>query len=135
MAVFVLKDASLTVNAVSLSSYVQSISLDFAVEAVNVDSMGNNGHLFIGGLQNNSVAVTFNQDFAASMVAATLDPLIGTTTTVVIKPTSAVVSATNPSYTISNIFISGTQPVNGSIGDLAQMSMTMTGGTIVKAIV
>jgi hypothetical protein len=133
MAVFVLKDASLTVNAVSLSSYVQSISLDYAVEAVSVDAMGNNGHQFIGGLQNNSVAVTFNQDFAASQVAATLDALVGSTTTLVIKPTSAATSATNPSYTITNAFLAATQPVNGAIGDLAQMSVTFTGGTIVKA--
>jgi hypothetical protein len=134
MAVFVLKDASLTVNAVSLSSYVQSISLDFAVEAVSVDAMGNNGHQFVGGLQNNSVTVTLNQDFAASQVAATLDALVGSTTTVVIKPTSSAVGATNPSYTISNAFLAGTQPVNGAVGDLAQMSVTFTGGTIVKAV-
>jgi len=134
MAVFVLKDASLTVNAVSLSSYVQSISLDFAVDAVSVDSMGNNGHQFVGGLQNNSVTVTLNQDFAASQVAATLDALVGSTTTVVIKPTSSAVGATNPSYTISNAFLAGTQPVNGAVGDLAQMSVTFTGGTIVKAV-
>lgn len=134
MAVFVLKDASLTVNAVSLSSYVQSISLDFAVDSISVDSMGNNGHQFIGGLQNNSVSVTLNQDFAASQVAATLDALVGTTTTVVIKPTSAATSATNPSYTITNAFLAATQPVNGAVGDLAQMSVTFTGGTIVKAV-
>ena len=133
MAVFVLKDASLTVNAVSLSSYVQSISLDFAVDSISVDSMGNNGHQFIGGLQNNSVSVTLNQDFAASQVAATLDALVGTTTTVVIKPTSSAVGATNPSYTITNAFLAATQPVNGAVGDLAQMSVTFTGGTIVKA--
>jgi len=134
MAVFVLKDASLTVNAVSLSSYVQSISLDYAVDPVSVDSMGNNGHQFTGGLQNNSVSITFNQDFAASQVAATLDALIGSTTTVVIKPTSAATSATNPSYTISNAFLAGTQPVNGAVGDLAQQSITFTGGTLVKAV-
>lgn len=133
MAVFVLKDASLTVNAVALSSYVQSITLDYAVDSISVDSMGNNGHQFIGGLQNNSVTVTLNQDFAASQVAATLDALVGTTTTVVIKPTSSAVGATNPSYTITNAFLAATQPVNGAVGDLAQMSVTFTGGTIVKA--
>ena len=134
MAVFVLKDASLTVNAVSLSTYVQSITLDFAVDAISVDAMGNNGHQFIGGLQNNSVTVTLNQDFAASQVAATLDALVGTTTTVVIKPTSSAVGATNPSYTITNAFLAATQPVNGAVGDLAQMSITFTGGTLVKAV-
>ena len=135
MAVFVLKDASLVVNSINLSAYVSSITLDYAVDAVAADAMAStNGHVFLGGLQNNSLAVTLNQDFAASTVAATLDALIGTTTTVVIKPTSAAVGATNPTYTISNAFLAATQPVAGSVGDLAQMSVTFTGGTLVKAV-
>jgi hypothetical protein len=134
MAVFVLKDASLTVNAVSLSSYVTSIALAYETDSVEVTSMGSNGHVFTGGLQNISLDVTMNQDFASSQVAATLDALVGTTTTVVVKPTSAAVGATNPSYTITNAFLAGTQPVNGSVGDLASMSVTFTGGTLVKAV-
>ena len=135
MAVFVLKDASLVVNSVNLSAYVSSITLDFAVDAVAADGMAaTNGHVFLGGLQNNSLAVTLNQDFAASTVAATLDALVGTTTTVVIKPTSAAVGATNPTYTITNAFLAATQPVNGAVGDLAQMSITFQGGTLVKAV-
>lgn len=135
MAVFVLKDASLVVNSINLSAYVSSITLDYAVDAVAADAMAStNGHVFLGGLQNNSLAVTLNQDFAASTVAATLDALIGTTTTVVIKPTSAAVGATNPTYTISNAFLAATQPVAGSVGDLAQMSVTFQGGTLVKAV-
>ena len=135
MAVFVLKDASLVVNSINLSAYVSSITLDYAVDAVAADAMAStNGHVFLGGLQNNSLAVTLNQDFASSTVAATLDALVGTTTTVVIKPTSAAVGATNPTYTISNAFLAATQPVAGSVGDLAQMSVTFQGGTLVKAV-
>ena len=134
MAIFVLKDAFVSVAGVDLSSYVQSVALDFAVESVSIDAMGSNGHLFTAGLQNNSVAITFNQDFAATKVAATLDGQIGLgTTAIVIKPTSAATSATNPSYSIANSFLAGTQPVAGSVGDLAQMSATFTGGTITKA--
>jgi hypothetical protein len=135
MAVFVLTNASLVVNSVNLSAYVSSITLDYAVDAVAADGMAaTNGHVFLGGLQNNSLAVTLNQDFAASTVAATLDALVGTTTTVVIKPTSAAVGATNPTYTITNAFLAATQPVNGAVGDLAQMSVTFQGGTLVKAV-
>jgi hypothetical protein len=135
MAVFVLTNASLVVNSINLSAYVSSITLDYAVDAVAADAMAaTNGHVFLGGLQNNSLAVTLNQDFAASTVAATLDALVGTTTTVVIKPTSAAVGATNPTYTISNAFLAATQPVAGSVGDLAQMSVTFQGGTLVKAV-
>jgi hypothetical protein len=136
MAVFVLQDASVTVNAVDLSTYVTSITLNYDRDAVEVTAMSSSstaGHVFTGGLQNISCDITFNQDFAATKVAATLDALVGTTTTVVIKPTSAAVSATNPSYTISNTFCNGTQPVAGSVGDLAAMSVSFTGGSLVKA--
>lgn len=134
MAVFVLKDASVTVNSVDLSTYVTSVTLNYEVDSVEVTAMGSNGHTFTGGLQNNSLDVTFNQDFAATKVAATLDALIGTTTTVVVKPTSGAVSATNPSYTIASAFLAGTQPVAGSVGDLASMSVSFTGGTLTKAV-
>jgi hypothetical protein len=134
MAVFVLKDASLTVNSVSLSAYVSSITLNYEVDAIPVDAMGITGHIFTGGLQNISLDVTLNQDFAASTVAPTLDALVGSTTTVVIKPTSAAVSATNPSYTITNAFLAATQPVAGSVGDLASMSVSFTGGSLAKAV-
>jgi hypothetical protein len=135
VAIFILKDAFCSVAGTDLSSYVSSITLDFAVDPIPVDSMGSNGHLFAAGLQNNSVAITFNQDFAVTpnKVAATLDGQIGLgTTTIVVKATSATTSATNPAYTISNAFLAATQPVNGAVGDLAQMSVTFQGGTIAK---
>lgn len=133
MAVFVLKDVSVTVNSVDLSAYVTSVTLDYQVDQVEVTAMGSNGHTYTGGLQANQAQLNLNQDFAATKVAATLDALIGTTTTVVIKPTSGAVSATNPSYTMTNTFLASTQPVAGAVGDLAAMSVTFTGGTIAKA--
>lgn len=136
MAVFVLKDASLVVNSINLSAYVSSISLEYAVDTVSADAMASTAaHVFLGGLQNNSLSVTFNQDFATSTVAPTLDPLVGVPTTVVIKPTSAAVGAANPTYTITNTVLNGTQPVAGSVGDLATQSVTFTGGALVKAVV
>lgn len=134
MAVFVLKDAALTVNSVNLSSYVTSITLNYETDSVEVTAMGATGHKFTGGLQNISLDVTLNQDFASSQVAATLDALVGSTTTVVVKPTSAAVGATNPSYTITDAFLAATQPVAGSVGDLASMSVSFTGGSLAKAI-
>ena len=134
MAVFVLKDAAVTVNSVDLSDYVTSLTLNYETDSVEVTAMGATGHKFTGGLQNISLDVTFNQDFASSQVAATLDALVGSTTTVVVKPTSAAVSATNPSYTITDAFLAGTQPVSGSVGDLASMSVSFTGGSLAKAV-
>jgi hypothetical protein len=84
-------------------------------------------------LQNNSLDIELMQDFAAANVEATLFPLVGTQTTVVIKPTSDAVSATNPSYTLSDTFLTAHTPVAGAVGELAMTSISFTGGVLVKA--
>jgi len=134
MAVLVLKDATITINSVALSDHANSVTVNYEIDSVEVTAFGSGGHTFTGGLQNNSVEVQLMQDYAASNVEATVYPLVGTTTTIVIKPTSAVVSATNPSYTISNAFLAAHTPVAGAVGELGMTSLSFTGGTIVKAV-
>jgi len=73
------------------------------------------------------------QDFAAANVEATIFPLVGTQTTVVIKPTSGAVSATNPSYTLTDTFLAAHTPVAAAVGELAMTSLSFTGGVLTKA--
>lgn len=134
MAVLVLKDASITINSVALSDHATSVTVNYEIDSVEVTAMGSGGHAFTGGLQNLSVEVMLNQDFAASNVEATVYPLVGTVTTLVIKPTSSAVGATNPSYTIANAYLAAHTPVAGAVGELSTTSLTFTGGTITKAV-
>jgi hypothetical protein len=133
MAVLALTNAYISINSVVLSDHGASVTLNYEVDSVEVTAFGSGGHTFTGGLQNNSCDVEFNQDFATSNVEATIYPLVGTATTVVIKPAGATTGATNPSYTISNAYLAAHTPVAGAVGDLAKTSLTFTGGTIVKA--
>ena len=135
MAVLALKDATITINSVALSDHANSVSLNFEIDSIEVTAFGSTGHIFAGGLQNNSIDVTFMQDYAASNVEATIYPLVGTTTTVVIKATSSATSATNPTYTISNAYLSAHTPVAGAVGELATTTLQFTGGTLVKTTV
>jgi len=134
MAVLALKDATITINSVALSDHANSVSVNYEIDSIEVTAFGSGGHTFAGGLQNNSVEIQLMQDFATSNVEATVYPLVGTTTTLVIKPTSSAVGATNPSYTISNAFLASHTPVAGAVGELAMTTLTFTGGTIVKAV-
>lgn len=133
MAVLALTDASITINSISLGNRANSVTINYEVDSIEVTAFGDTGHKFAGGLQNNSVEIALMQDFAASNVEATIYPLVGTTTTVVIKPTSAAVSATNPSYTIT-AFLASHTPVAGAVGELAMTTLTFTGGTLTKAV-
>lgn len=132
MAVKVLTNALVTVNAVDLSTKSNSVTLNYELDSVEVTAFGDGGHKFTGGLQNLTVDIEFMQDFAASLVEATIFPLVGTTTTLIIRADSGVVSATNPTYTITGAFLASHTPVAGAIGELMMTSLSFTGGTLVK---
>jgi hypothetical protein len=125
MATFVLYDASVTVAGVDLSSYVRSVTVDAGQNMQDDTAMGDTFQSNAAGLATWSVSVEFLQDYAASKVDATLQPLlgIGTTAALVIKPTSGSVSATNPSYSGTGI-LESYNPVGGAVGDQAMASAT-----------
>ena len=133
MAKLVLTDASVTINSVDLSDHVQSVTLNYNADQVEITSMGDTAHLFTGGLDNVTCDVTLFQDLAASEVEATVYDLVNTTTTVVIKATSGAVAADNPSYTLTNTFVASHTPVAGTVGDAAMTTLNFVGGTLAKA--
>jgi hypothetical protein len=140
MAVLALKDAVVTINAIAVSDKANSITLTYEADSIEVTAFGDLGHKFTGGLQNNSLEVALMQDFATNIpagaastsVEALIYPLVGTTTTVTVKATSAVTSATNPLYTLSATFLAAHTPVAGAVGELAMTTLSFTGGTLVK---
>ena len=135
MAQIVLTNAYISVNSVVLSDRANSVTLNYEVDSVEVTAFGDGGHKFVGGLQNNSTEIAFMQDFAAANVEATVYPLVGTTTTVIIKPNGATTSATNPAYTLTGCFLAAHTPVAAAVGELAMTSLTFTGGTLAKAVI
>jgi hypothetical protein len=131
MAVQVLTNASITAGGTDISALSNSVTLNYEFDSVEVTAFGGN-HQFTGGLQNNSVEISLMQDFAATKTEATIFPLVGTTTTLVIKPINTTTSTTNPTYTISNAYLAAHTPVAGAVGELAMTTLTFTGGTLVK---
>jgi len=134
MAKIVLTNASITINAVDLSTYANSVTVTYEVDSVETTGFQDTGHTFSGGLQNVSCEIALMQDFAATKVEATVYPLVGTQTTVVIKASSAATSATNPSYTLASTFLASHTPVAGSVGELSMTTLSFTGGTLTKAV-
>ena len=132
MAIYVNKDIQVSVNAIDLTGYVTNVEFVQAVDQVEstvMSTTSTNGHQFVGGIQQNTVTISFNQDFAASKVHATLTALVGVQTTVIVRPTSAVVGALNPNLTITNCLMNEYRPVTGSVGDLATVgAITFNGG-------
>lgn len=135
MARIVLTDAKVTINSVNLSSYISSITLNTSTDVVETTGFSSTAaRTRVAGLQDNSVTIEFFQDFATSLVEQTIYPLLGSTTTVVVLPTSSAASATNPSYTFTAL-VSEWQPLSGAVGELSTASVTWPiSGAITKAV-
>jgi len=134
MARIVLTNAYVTVNSVDVSDHVASVTLNSSIDVVETTAFGTTGaRTRIGGLADNSISLEFHQDYASSSIEATVYPLLGSTTTVVVKPNGSTTSATNPSYT-STVLVSEWTPLNGAVGELATASVTWpVSGAITKA--
>jgi hypothetical protein len=134
MAIFVATDFSVSINgSTALASYLTQVELKASANDITTTSFGSTWVTRVAGLKEGSLTLQFNQDYAASAVDATLWPLLGSNATVVIKPTSTAVSATNPAYTAIAL-VTDLTPVSGNIGDLSTFSVTWpTTGTVSRA--
>jgi hypothetical protein len=125
VAVFLNNGVSVTVNSVDLSDHVTAVTINRTFDELEVTAMGDSGHKFVKGLEASSVTIDFLNDTATGEVLQTLQAAWGTSVTVILKQTSAAVSATNPSYTMSCL-INNTTDINGSVADLGTQSVTWT---------
>ena len=130
MAVFLNNGVVLTINSVDLSDHVTAVTINRSFDELEVTAMGDGGHKFVKGLEASSITIDLLNDTASSETLQTLQAVWGTNTTVTVKQTSAVVSATNPLYTMTCL-INNTTDVNGSVADLSVQSLTFNvSGTI-----
>jgi hypothetical protein len=135
MARLVLTNAFISVGGVDLSDLVASVTLNSTFDVVETTAFSSTAaKTRLAGLEDNSVALEFHQDYATSEVEQTIYPLLGTVAAVIVKPNGATTGAQNPSYTC-NAVISEWTPLNGSVGELATASVTWPiTGEITKAV-
>jgi hypothetical protein len=84
---------------------VHVATLTRTVTALNDTVFGDTANTFTAGLEDNECTLTLFLSYASAATYATLAPLVGTKTTVIVKPTDAVDSATNPGFTLTNCYL------------------------------
>ena len=132
MAKLVMTNANVVLGGTDVSSYVASVTLNISVNEVETTAFGSGATTRVGGLQDNSVTLDMHQDFSA--IEGLVYPLIGSTTSLVVKPNGTAVGTANPSYTMTPLVTEWT-PVNGAVGELATASITWpVSGTVTKAV-
>jgi hypothetical protein len=129
MARIVLTNVAVTFGATDISSYVTSVTLGSTYDVVETTAFGNTARTRVAGLADNSVALEFNQDYAAGALEAVIYPTLGTAVSITVRP----VAGTTPAYSFSAL-ISEWTPLNGAVGELATASVTWPiSGTITKS--
>ena len=117
-----------TVNAVDLSDQCSGATVNQTFAQLSNTAFGDTAMKYVAGLQENSITLDLYWSTASTETYATLKSLVGTSTNVTIKQTSAAVSATNPLGTLTGGFLAEL-PVVYTVGELATCSVTFNGGT------
>jgi hypothetical protein len=133
MAVQVFLTPQIIINSVDLTNRVDTVTLEETFADVDTTAFGSGSKTRVAGLGDHKVTLNFQQDFAAAEVESTVYPLVGTTTSVTIKPLSTTTSSTNPAYTFT-VLVSDWKPVDGKVGSLLMSSITWPiSGSVTKA--
>jgi hypothetical protein len=118
-----------------LSDQANAVSVMIGVDSLESTAFGDTGHRFTAGLQNVEVTMTLFLSYGAAEVEGILASCVGTGTTVLtISPSGTTESATNPEYIITNCMLSDFTPINSTVGELATVEATFTGGTWVRDV-
>lgn len=128
-----LSNPVVTVNSVDLSDQCTSATLTVRYDALESTAFGDTARKYVAGLGNHELVVELYMSYAATETYATLASLVGTTTTVKVKPASGVASATNPEMTLTGTYLEALPVANASMGNLSTISITFRGGAYTVA--
>lgn len=123
MAVFNSNDVTVSIGGVALTDHITSVDFGETSAELDTTTMGSSNITRIGGLKDGNVSIEFLQDFAATEVYATLNPLLGTLTTVIVTPTDAAAAADNPQKSVSCL-VTEVPFIASGVADLATISVS-----------
>lgn len=126
MAKFLMQDCFISIDGNNLSDHAFRLSTPSERERVEVSGFNSTGNReYLAGNKEDSVEIGFLQDFAASEVHDVLVDIYQNQTTVaiIIRPTSAAVSAANPALT-GNVQLLSYNGLDGEKGARAEIAAT-----------
>ena len=123
------------VTTTDLSDQCRGVTITVGYDPLESTALGDTGHRFVQGLQSVEVTLEMFLSYGATEVEAVLNSCVGTgTTTLVISPSGTTESPTNPEYTIANCMLQNFTPIASTVGELAMVTATFTGGTWVRDV-
>ena len=123
-----LGNAKVKIATIDLSDQCKSATVTRTIEALESSAFGSTSRVYVGGMENSTFTGEFMMSYAASETYATLKDLVGTAITIVVNPTSAADSATNPGFTLSGTYLESIDVIAAEIGTLGVVTVSTQGG-------
>lgn len=124
-----LSNPVVTVNSVDLTSLCQGATFTYRKGQLESTAFGQTSRSYVPGLEENEVTLDLYMSYATSETYQTLKSLLGVSTTITIKPTSAVDSATNPKQVLTGCTMFELPTISATLGELSTISVTWVGGS------
>ena len=122
-------------SAMTLTSSCSAAVLSLTAEALENTSFGQTSRTFTAGLFSNELTLTLFQGYGTTEVETYLNTLFGVASTIVVSPSGATESASNPEYTLTGCFLETVTPINTTVGELSVVEAVFKGGSFVRDIV
>lgn len=117
-----------------LSEYTRKAEVSVEVEDKDVTTYASLGWKeVLGGLKSGELGLEFLQDVGTAKIDSIMWPLLGTVVPFEVRLDNAAAGTSNPEYT-GSVLINGWNPIEGSVGDEASVSVGYpTSGAVVRA--
>ena len=130
----VLSNPYVEIDGTDFTDQATAATVTSTIEALEDTAFGSTARTYTAGLQANEITITLMLSYGASEVEATLDGLVGTKFDTVIGATGATPAADNPVYTLTNGYLESYTPINGTVGSLQTVDITIRGGALTRAV-
>ena len=130
----VLSNPYVELDGTDFTDQATAATVTSTIEALEDTAFGSTARTYTAGLQANEITITLMLSYGASEVEATLDGLVGTKFDTVIGATGSTASASNPVYTLSNGYLESYTGINGTVGSLQTVDITIRGGALTRAV-
>ena len=128
-----LSNPTVTINSVDITDQSRSATLNVKYDALESTAFGSTSRVFTAGLGDHEFMVDLLMSYASSETYATLAALVGTATTVTVKPASGSASPTNPIFTLTGTFLEVLPVIDAKYGELSEISISFKGGVYTVA--
>jgi hypothetical protein len=123
-----LSNPVVTVNNVLLTDQCTAATVLHRFSQLTATSFGDTSQKYVAGLAENEITLSLYMSYAATETYATLAALVGTSTTIKVKPVDATASPTNPEFVLTGAFLAELPVANATMGELSTVDISFAGG-------